>query len=643
MDLNSFNFLNSTEQETLLKDFNDTNADYPRSLTLHSAFERQAEQRSHKVAVVMAEESISYGALNERANQLAHTLRKHQVGPGQIVGILAERSISMVTAILAVLKAGAAYMPIDPDYPQDRIQYMIRDSEITTLIVQRAELQPNDFSGLLINLEDAENYNENTSNLAHVNSPSDLAYIIYTSGSTGKPKGVMIEHRNVIRLLFNERNVFDFDHSDIWTLFHSFCFDFSVWEMYGALLYGAKLVLVPVLIARDPAEFHKLLHQHKVTVLNLTPTAFYQLSQVEQEMKQYDLSLRKIIFGGEALTLSRLKNWKKIHPQTQLINMYGITETTVHVTYKELSAEELESTVSNIGKPLPTLKTYVLDSNRNLVPIGVQGELYVSGEGVARGYLNRPELTQERFVRNPFVAGETMYRTGDLARWLQTGDLVYAGRADQQVKIRGYRIELGEIESALLALDTVREAVVLCKEEPEGISRLLAYIVNKADDNPAYSDYAALLSRSLPAYMIPAQFIEIDAIPMTSNGKIDKQQLFQHEPSLHNDLRNSFILPQTPTEKKLEEIWNANLHTEHIGIDDSYFDLGGDSIRAIQLLHSMNREFNSSLQLGDLYASSSIRKLSQKLSLHEVQSDHVKVSKIQELERLKEQILGSGK
>lgn len=636
MNLTDLNFMSAAEREKILQQFNDTDADYPKDLTIHKAFEQQVEQRRNDIAVISEGEEITYEQLNERANQLAASLRKHNIQPGHIVGILADKSIDMIAGILAVLKAGGAYMPIDPSYPQERIEYMLQDSGATSLLLDEHSPAPDCFEGTVIAMNDPDLIHESRSNPEHVNHSSDLAYIIYTSGSTGKPKGVMIEHRNVIRLFFNDRNLFDFCSTDVWTLFHSCCFDFSVWEMYGALLHGGKLIVIKLETARDPHAFLNILRQYQVTILNQTPTAFYQLLVAEASSRERDLFLRYIIFGGEALSLSKLKEWKQWYPHTKLINMYGITETTVHVTFKEITLNDMDASISNIGKPIPTLKVYVLDSSMNLLPVGVQGELYVSGKGVARGYLNRSDLTRERFVDNPFEPGTIMYRSGDLARWLPNGELEYLGRADQQVKIRGFRIELGEIELELMKLDGVREAIVLTKQEEEQAPQLIAYIVA---DRATY-DFGSQLSKALPSYMIPAQFIYVPSIPMTINGKIDKQALLEYKPQ--NGEKTTCSPPQTHMEKKLAELWQTNIGIETIGIDDRYFDQGGDSIRAIQLLHSMNREFNSNLQLGDLYRHDTIRKISQQIKPLNTHPDDAKQSKMQQLERLKEQILGGG-
>ncbi|AYK06856.1 non-ribosomal peptide synthetase [Brevibacillus laterosporus] len=641
MDLSTLNFLGETEKHKLLNQFNDTDANFPQEMTIHGLFEKQVQERPNQTAVIFNEQSMTYKEMNERANQVAHSLRKHGVAPDEIVGILADRNMDMLISILGVLKAGAAYMPIDPTYPTERILYMIHDSQTKIVLAEHREMVPEGCNAELILLQDSSLLNEETSDLEHVNKPEDLAYIIYTSGSTGKPKGVMIEHRNVIRLLFNDRNLFDFTSDDVWTVFHSFCFDFSVWEMYGALLYGGKIVLVSFEIARDPQAFRNLLQEQKVSILNQTPTAFYQLSSEEMQHSDSNLSIRKIIFGGEALTPSQLKAWKQKYPNTALINMYGITETTVHVTYKEFQLHDMDSTVSNIGKPIPTLRTYVLDSKRNLAPIGVKGELYVSGKGVARGYLNKPELTEERFMDNPFVSEERMYRTGDLARWLPEGELEYLGRIDHQVKIRGYRIELGEIEAELLKQKGIKEAVVLVTNDKDAQPQLHAYLTSTED--LAAADLRNQLTTTLPSYMIPAHFIFVSQMPITPNGKIDKESLRKIEPSLQESPTEAYVAPQTPTEKQLVHIWEENIGMQPISIDDNYFALGGDSIKAIKLLHAINKEFQISFQIGDLYKHGTIREMGQQIGEQGKQSSNQKLLKLQELDRLKEKILGSEK
>lgn len=571
--------LSEKEKQLLLIDFNDTRADYPIEKTIHRIFEEQVERTPDKVALVFEDNELSFRKLNQLANQLARSLRMQGVRADQLVGIMAERSFEMIIGMLAVLKAGGAYVPIDPEYPEERIQYMIQDSGVQVLLVQRHLKENVTFDGHCILLDDDNSYHENDSNLESIAGPTNLAYVIYTSGTTGKPKGTLIEHKNVVRLLFNSKNLFDFNNTDTWSFFHSFCFDFSVWEMYGALLYGGKLVIVPQLTAKNPEQFLQLLKSQSVTILNQTPTYFYQLLQEEMKDKRAELKLRKIIFGGEALSPSLLKEWKIKYPSTQLINMYGITETTVHVTFKEITEYEIERGKCNIGKPIPTLQTYILDQYQHLQPVGVEGELYVSGAGLARGYINRPDLTAEKFVDNPFVPGEKMYKTGDLARWLPDGDIEYLGRIDHQVKIRGYRIELGEVEAALLKVESVQEAIVIAKENEDRINQLYAYFVGK--HTLTVRQLREELSRELPAYMLPSNFVQLDKMPLTPNGKIDRKSLSAIEGRMQTG--SEYVAPRTKEEEILVSIWESVLGTEPIGILDNFFDLGGDSIKSIQV------------------------------------------------------------
>ncbi|WP_235332395.1 non-ribosomal peptide synthetase, partial [Paenibacillus terrae] len=569
----------SEEEQQHFQQFNDTAADYPYKKTIVGLFEEQAARTPEAIAVVCGDERLTYRELNERANRLAWTLRKKGVGRDRIVGLVLNHSVEMITAILGVLKAGGAYLPMDPDYPQERIAFMLQNSGTSRLVTSQALaglIEEITFDGESVLLEDTvDAYSHNP----QVDiTPQQLAYIIYTSGTTGQPKGTMIEHRNVVRLLFNDQFAFDFSDRDVWTVFHSFCFDFSVWEMYGALLYGGKLVIVPKMTARDPERFLQLLRDERVTVLNQTPSAFYPLSQAEMMRPDTDLQVRTIIFGGEALAPGQLAAWHRKYPHTDLINMYGITETTVHATYKKIGEEEMERGISNIGKPIPTLRVYMLDENRQLVPVGVAGEMYVSGEGVARGYLNRVELTAEKFVSNPFEPGERMYRTGDLVRWLPDGNIEYLGRIDHQVKIRGYRIECGEVEARLLEHEAVREAVVVAKHDEREQAYLCAYYVSS--ETLSVTELRAHLAALLPEYMIPAYFVHLHQMPLTPNGKIDRNALPKPDRQV---AEAGYEAPRSDIESRLADIWQGVLSVERIGIHDHFFALGGDSIKAIQV------------------------------------------------------------
>jgi amino acid adenylation domain-containing protein len=448
--------------------------------------------------------------------------------------------------------------------------------------------------------------------------PEHLAYVIYTSGSTGKPKGVLVEHRHVQRLLAATEADFGFGAQDVWTLFHSYAFDFSVWELWGALAYGGKLVVIPNWMARSPEDFYQLLRSHQVTVLNQTPTAFTQLAHVDTE-KREPLALRVVVFGGEALNLSELKDWVNRHGDQSpiLVNMYGITETTVHVTYRQIRRADIEGEVGSvIGRPLADLRVYLLDQHQGLVPVGTVGEMYVGGGGVARGYLNRAELTAARFIDDPYVAGKRLYRTGDLARYTATGELEYLGRVDDQVKIRGYRIELGEIEQQLAGIEGVSAAVVLVREDVPGQKRLVAYVVPseypaELDQQEALrpgliTEYRETLAVSLPDYMVPSHFVVLDKLPLTPNGKVDRKALpAPDSESLETAL---YVEPDNDTEQAMCEVWQEVLKLDRVGVEDNFFSLGGDSILSIRIV-SMLKTRGIVLDVKDIFLHQTIRQL----------------------------------
>ncbi|MCK4259526.1 MAG: amino acid adenylation domain-containing protein, partial [Halanaerobiales bacterium] len=611
--------LSEEEKQHLLYEINDTDADYPELITIQQIFERQVAKTPDKLAVVFEDQQLSYRMLNEKANQLARCLRNNGVKADTIVGIMLNRSLELIIGIMGILKAGGAYLPIDPTYPEDRIEYMVKDSEIDLLLTERGYLSNVDFSGKILDVQDENIFTGESSNLDVINQSHHLAYIIYTSGSTGKPKGVMIEHRNLVRLLFNDQFQFDFNEEDVWTMFHSQCFDFSVWEIFGALLYGGKLVVIPKLSAQNPDDYLEILLKEKVTVVNQTPTAFYNLSNVAMDSNKKDLKVRYIIFGGEALKSVMLKAWKERYPKTRLINMYGITETTVHVTFKEIVEEDIERKLSNVGKPIPTLKVYILDKHKHLLPYGVPGELCVTGAGVARGYLNRPELTEKKFIKNPFKINdfeERLYCSGDYARLLSDGNIEYLGRIDRQVKIRGFRIELGEIENQLLDYNPIKEAIVVDQEDKNGSKYLCAYVVssNKVTAGELTpKELREFLLKSLPEYMIPSYFVQLDEIPINANGKVDRRALPESEGKIV--VGTEYEAPRNEIEEKLTEVWKEVLGEvvvkDKIGINANFFELGGHSLKAIILLAKMHKALNVEVPFNQVFKTPTIKELAQ--------------------------------
>ncbi len=572
--------------------------DQPAEMTLpsadfciHELFERTAAHQPHAAALTCDGQTLTYSQLNRRANQLAHLLKEAGAAPEIPVLCYLERSIDMVVAILAVLKSGSAYVPVDMAYPNDRLRFMRDDSRACIVITQSHLRDRAAFENATVICVDSDAKTISAqleANLATGVRPDNAAYIIYTSGSTGKPKGVLVTHHNVARLLKETEHWFGFNASDVWPLFHSYAFDVSVFEVWGCFFYGGRLVVVPYLVSRSPLEFYELLAREKVTVLNQTPSAFRQLIWAEESAPtKHELALRYVVCAGEALELQSLKPWFSRHgdERPKIVNMYGITEITVHATFRIIREADLASGVGSvIGVPIPDLQVYLVDEALRPVPRGKPGEICVGGAGVARGYLNRPELNAARFIPDPFSArpGAAMYRSGDLARYNEHGELEYLGRLDHQVKIRGFRVELGEIESALNRHPGIRETVVIALDAPGGGKRLAAYFVSGSAP-PTVTDLRAWLGRSLPDYMIPAFFVPLRALPLTTNGKVDRRALPAPEAG-RPSLKTEYLAPRNATEALLAEIWSRVLEIHPVGVRDNLFELGGDSIRSIAIL-----------------------------------------------------------
>lgn len=580
---------------------------------LHERFEAQVARDPQAVALSCDGQSLSYGELNRRANRVAHRLRELGIRPDTLVGLCAERSFDLVVGLIGILKAGGAYLPIDLAYPAERIAFMLEDAQAPVILTQRELLSRLPVHGATtLCIDDPALSACPDTNPPPAVGPDQLIYVIYTSGSTGKPKGTLLTHRAVDRLLQSTQHWYGFGAGDVWTLFHSVAFDFSVWELWGALAWGGRLVVVPFWVSRAPESFLELLHREGVTVLNQTPSAFRQLVQADLASGAVrSTALRHVVFGGEALELQSLRPWFERHGDTrpQLVNMYGITETCVHVTYRPIRLADLDSgRGSVIGVPIPDLTVHVLDAALEPMPIGVVGEMYVGGPGLARGYLNRPELTAERFIPDPFRTGERLYRTGDLARRLAEGDLEYIGRIDQQVKIRGFRIELGEIEAALGRHPMVRQAAVIARNDAGGGKELAAYLVTDGGRPVGQAELREHLRATLPDYMVPAHFVFLQTLPLTANNKVDVRALPapDEQPAA---VRDAEAEPRSTLEFQLLALWRQALGNDNLGTHDNFFDHGGHSLVAVELLSRIEQVYGRKLPLATLFQAPSVAEL----------------------------------
>jgi amino acid adenylation domain-containing protein len=587
----------------------DAAANHPAAaaLTLQHCFEHVSRRFPDAVAVTDGAAHLTYRQLDERADRLAETL--HAAGPvgGRRIGLCLERGADLIVGMLGILKAGAAYVPIDPAYPAERRDYLLDSCDADVVVAHRA-------TAALIKPRRAIEVDGPAGPAgqpgparAETASGSDLAYVIFTSGSTGRPKGVLVEHRNAVRLFIETDSLFRFDERDVWCAFHSASFDFSVWEVWGALLHGARLVIVPEQTARDPQEFLRLLRRERVTVLNQTPSAFRNLVLADADAPESGSSLRYVVFGGERLDPGSLKDWVARHglESPALVNMYGITETTVHVTWKRITEAELNAAgPSPIGAPLPGLRLEIVGADGNPRPAGEVGVIRVAGAGLARGYLDDPQLTAARFPVRPGAGDEAerWYDSGDLGVETAPGEYGYVGRADRQVKIRGYRVEPGEIEALLKGNPAVRDCVVTAADFGAGDARLVAYVVAGPGGRSAADELTAELrsaaAGALPRHMAPSAYIYIDALPVTSNGKLDQDALRDLLSAHLSGSGGGAAEPEGTVESELREIWSAVLGVGEVGPEDEFFDLGGTSFALVDLVKRVNHRFGVRLGVG---------------------------------------------
>ena len=588
--LTSVNLVTRKEKQQLLEEFNDINTLYTADETIIALFERQAAQNPDVKILAFGETELSYRELNEKSNQLAHYLRaNYDIKADDMVGLLLDRSEWMVITMLAVLKSGAAYVPVDPAYPQDRIAYMLEDSKCKVMITPR---ELDQFK------QQQDNYSKH--DLPHISGLSNLAYVIYTSGSTGKPKGVMVEHGNLACFNQNLTERYGFKHGMKLAALTTYTFDISVLELLCTLSIG---VHVRVMDEVDPVQILTQLQKHQINILQLTPSRLNQLTAVTPDYGQLS-HLDILMIGGEALPEKMYKDLRKALSHVSVLNVYGPTEATIWSTWLPIH----DSTKVNIGKPLIGEYVYILNEQGQLLPVGAPGELHIAGTGVTRGYLNRPELTQEKFVADPFRPGERMYKTGDIGCWLPDGNIECMGRVDDQVKINGHRIELDEISAVLQTHAKVKEAVVTARVVSRQEKELIAYTTGSAEA----AELRELLREQLPVYMVPTYYVNIEAIPLTSNGKIDRKSLptpnESHRPKLEN-----FAPAVTDTEKTLSTIWQDALNTTTVGIDDDFFELGGSSMVAVSVVNKTNSTINANVTVAGLYQLPTIRQLSGKI------------------------------
>jgi amino acid adenylation domain-containing protein len=604
------------EHRRLVVDWNATARPYPREACVHELFEAQAARTPDAPALVFGERTLSYAQLNERANRLAHRLRALGVGPDRLVGVCLERSLELPVALLAVLKAGGAYLPLDPGYPTARLAYMLADANAPVLLTQH-QLRPRlpDGPAHTLTLDDEPPASsDDSSNPESGASADNLAYVIYTSGSTGTPKGVMATHRATVNRLAWMWNAHPFEADEVCCQKTALSFVDSVAELFGPLLGGIPLVVFPDEVVKDPQLLLRALSVHRVTRIVLVPSLLRALLDTGPELERMLAGLRRCITSGETLSAELARRFRERLPDCRLTNLYGSSEVSADATCFEVDHVPERMSVP-IGRPIANTTVYVLDGHLQPVPLGVPGELFVGGAGLARGYLGRPELSAEKFVTHPLdgSSGSRLYRTGDRARWLADGNLEFLGRLDDQIKLRGFRIEPGEVEATLTGHDAVEAAVVISREDASGEPRLVAYVVASPEPPPTAGELRELVRRQLPDYMVPSAVVLLDELPLTQSGKVDRKVLPPPE-SARDDLDSPYIAPRTPVETVLSGLVSGVLELDHVGVHDDFFtDLGGHSLLAMQLMSRVRDSFDIDVPLRRLFEASTVAGLADAL------------------------------
>ena len=601
--------LTANEREQLLVEWNDTQSDYLQDASLHQLFEQQIGQLPDALALIGQSEQLTYRQLNQRVNQLAHYLQTLGVTTETLVAICLERSVEMVVGILAILKAGGAYIPLDPNYPRERLAFMLSDSQASVLLTQQKileKLPQSSAKTVCLDIHKDAIAGESQENPVSTSKADNLAYVIYTSGSTGTPKGVLGTHRGTVNGLHWLWKTYPFEADEVCCQKTAISFVDSVWEIFAPLLKGIPTVIITDSIVKDPQLFLETLANRNVTRVVLVPSLLRVLLDTYGHLTKNLSKLKFWITSGEAVSLDLARTFQEVMPSAKLINLYGSSEVSANVTYYDTSLLPEKSTSVPIGRPIDNTQAYVLDRHLQLTPVGVVGELYIGGDGLAKGYLNRPELTQERFIDNPFVPGTKLYTTGDLVRYRNNGNLEYLGRHDDQIKIRGFRIELGEIEAAITKHPAVRESVVIAHDNAQDDKRLIAYVVT--DEQNLVPQLSSYLQEKLPDYMVPSAFVVLAAIPLTPNGKVDTRSL-PTDNLIRPNSTKSFVAPRNFTELALAKIWENLLDVSPIGVKDNFFDLGGHSFLAVRLMAQIYERFGNNLPLSTLFENATIEKL----------------------------------